>query len=145
MFEETGTMRVGEVSDRTGVSARSLRYYEQQGLLAPCRGSNGYREYDELSVIRAANIRDLMAVGLTVEDIRLSLESGCLDRPLNGMPACEGALQVAADRLAVLDKRINALIGLRDRLAGHLSDADTYPCSAVPDQVPHGREAAPVR
>ncbi|MFD0974288.1 MerR family transcriptional regulator [Plantactinospora endophytica] len=121
MAEEIVTMRVGEVSERTGVSPRSLRYYEQQGLLAPCRAANGYREYDELSLVRAANIRDLMASGLTVEDIRLSLDEGCLDRPLHTLPPCEGALQVAADRLAVLDKRIGALLELRERLAAQVS------------------------
>lgn len=110
-------MRVGEVSNRTGVSPRSLRYYEQQGLLAPCRAANGYREYDELSVVRAANIRELMASGLTVEDIRLSLDEGCLDQPLHTLPLCEGTLRVAADRLAALDKRIGALVELRERLA----------------------------
>lgn len=114
-------MRIGEVSTRTGVSPRSLRYYEQQGLLAPCRADNGYREYDELSVVRAANIRELMASGLTVEDIRLSLAQGCLDQPLDTLPPCEGTLQVAADRLASLDQRIGALAELRERLAGQLA------------------------
>jgi DNA-binding transcriptional MerR regulator len=121
MPEEITTMRVGEVSNRTGVSPRSLRYYEQQGLLAPCRAANGYREYDELSVVRAANIRELMASGLTVEDIRLSLDEGCLDQPLHTLPLCEGTLQVAADRLAALDKRIGALAELRERLAEQVS------------------------
>lgn len=114
-------MRVGEVSDRTGVSPRSLRYYEQQGLLTPCRAANGYREHDELSVVRAANIRELLASGLTVEDIRLSLDKGCLDQPLHTLPPCEGTLQVAADRLAALDKRIGALVELRERLAEQVS------------------------
>jgi DNA-binding transcriptional MerR regulator len=121
MPEEINTMHVGEVSDRTGVSPRSLRYYEQQGLLSPCRAANGYREYDELNVVRAANIRDLMASGLTVEDIRLSLDEGCLDRPLRTLPPCEGTLAVAADRLAALDKRIGALLELRERLASQVS------------------------
>jgi DNA-binding transcriptional MerR regulator len=125
MPEEISTMRVGEVSDRTGVSPRSLRYYEQQGLLAPCRAANGYREYDELLLVRAANIRDLMASGLTVEDIRLPLDEGCLDRPLHTLPPCEGTLQVAAERLAALDKRAGALLELRERLAAQVSQTRT--------------------
>ena len=118
---ETITMRIGEVFDRTGVSPRSLRYYEQQGLLNPCRTANGYRDYDELTVVRAGNIRDLMASGLTVEDIRLSLDEGCLDQPLSALPPCEGTLRVAADRLAVLDQRISALTKLRERLAAQVT------------------------
>jgi DNA-binding transcriptional MerR regulator len=115
-------MRIGELSHRTGVSARSLRYYEQQGLLAPCRAANGYREYDELAMVRAANIRDLLESGLTLDDIRASLDEGCLDRPLHKLPICDGALQVAADRLATLDKRIDALQELRERLAAQVTE-----------------------
>jgi DNA-binding transcriptional MerR regulator len=116
-------MRIGELSHRTGISARSLRYYEQQGLLAPCRAANGYREYDELAMVRAANIRDLLESGLTLDDIRASLNEGCLDRPLhNTLPLCDGALQVAADRLAALDKRVGALQELRERLAAQVTE-----------------------
>src|SRR6185312_9060536 len=121
MLEEAIQMRVGEVSSLTGVSARSLRYYEEQGLLSPCRGSNGYREYNRLDTVRAANIRDLIGMGLTVDDIKLSLESGCLDRPLDALPPCEGSIELASDRIAALDRRIEALTVLRERLAEELS------------------------
>jgi DNA-binding transcriptional MerR regulator len=40
-------MRVGQLSQKTGVSVRMLRYYEQQGLLKPGRSQAGYRDYDE--------------------------------------------------------------------------------------------------
>ena len=43
-------MIIGELSARSGVSPRSLRYYEQQGLLASTRGDNGYRHYDDEAV-----------------------------------------------------------------------------------------------
>jgi DNA-binding transcriptional MerR regulator len=45
-------VRISEVSRRTGVSIRSLRYYEQQGLLCPRRLENGYRDLDEEAVQR---------------------------------------------------------------------------------------------
>ena len=48
-------MRIGELSRRSGVSPRSLRYYEQHGLIHATRESNGYREYDE-SVVERADI-----------------------------------------------------------------------------------------
>ncbi|MEU6192280.1 MerR family DNA-binding transcriptional regulator [Streptomyces sp. NPDC047061] len=43
-------MKIGELSHRTGVSTRLLRYYEQQGLLHPSRLPNGYRDFHEHAV-----------------------------------------------------------------------------------------------
>ena len=118
-------MNIGELSRRTGVSARSLRYYEQQGLLHAERAANGYREYDEAAAVRAANIGALMDAGLTVEDVREPLAHGCLDLPLAGLPTCEGAVRTATDRLAALDQRIDTLAELRERLAAQTEAAQT--------------------
>jgi DNA-binding transcriptional MerR regulator len=57
-------MRIGELSTRTGVSRRLLRYYEEQGLLRPGRSHNGYREYADTDVIAVQHIRSLLAAGL---------------------------------------------------------------------------------
>src|SRR5690625_2837147 len=65
---------------------RSLRHYEQEGLLAPARGHNGYRLYDATDVVRAANIKNLLDAGLTTADIGQYLDRGCLDRPLSSGP-----------------------------------------------------------
>nr|MDT0665311.1 MerR family DNA-binding transcriptional regulator [Micromonospora sp. DSM 115978] len=51
-------MRIAEVSRRTGVAARMLRYYEEQGLLSPGRHANGYRDYTESDVALVATIKD---------------------------------------------------------------------------------------
>ncbi|MDT0405024.1 MULTISPECIES: MerR family transcriptional regulator [Streptomyces] len=63
-------MRIKELADRVGVSTRLLRYYEEQGLLAPRREENGYRCYDEAAVRRVEHIRGLLRAGLTTEIIR---------------------------------------------------------------------------
>ncbi|SHF86722.1 MerR family transcriptional regulator [Streptoalloteichus hindustanus] len=57
-------MRIGELAQRTGVSVRSLRYYEETGLLTPVRRPSGYREYreDDIRTVRA--IRVMLAAGL---------------------------------------------------------------------------------
>ncbi|MFI6509158.1 MerR family transcriptional regulator [Streptosporangium sp. NPDC050855] len=62
-------MRIGELERRTGVSQRLLRYYEDQGLLRPRRLSSGYRQYDETDVATVANIRNLLAAGLSTATI----------------------------------------------------------------------------
>ncbi|THV32039.1 MerR family transcriptional regulator [Glycomyces paridis] len=62
-------MRIGELARRTGVSERSLRYYEEQGLLAAERTPGGHREYPERAVDRVVRIQVLYAAGLNSRTI----------------------------------------------------------------------------
>ncbi|GAA4089001.1 MerR family transcriptional regulator [Nonomuraea soli] len=57
-------MRIGDLSERSGVSRRLLRYYEEQGLLTPVRRANGYRDYAESDVAAVRHIRLLLEAGL---------------------------------------------------------------------------------
>lgn len=57
-------MRIGELTKRTGVPTRMLRYYEEQGLITPRRLDNGYREYDDYLVNRVRKIRGLLDSGI---------------------------------------------------------------------------------
>jgi DNA-binding transcriptional MerR regulator len=63
-------MKIGELSRRTDISTRMLRYYEEQGLLTAERDANDYRSYAESSAGRALQIRGLLDSGLTTEIIR---------------------------------------------------------------------------
>jgi DNA-binding transcriptional MerR regulator len=62
-------VRIGELSRRTGVDQRLLRYYEQQDLLHPTRQVNGYRTYQESDVAVVLWIRRLLAAGLSTATI----------------------------------------------------------------------------
>ena len=66
-------MKIGELARKTGVSIRSLRYYEQQKLISPVRTDNGYREYSPLAVEQVKTIRLYLNLGFTTEQI-----AGCL-------------------------------------------------------------------
>lgn len=57
-------MRIGELAARTGVSERSLRYYEEQKLLVAGRTPGGHRDYPESAVDRVIRIQALYAAGL---------------------------------------------------------------------------------
>ncbi|MEK8174532.1 MerR family transcriptional regulator [Streptomyces sp. M19] len=74
-------MRIGELSRATGASTRSLRYYEDQGLLSSVRRSNGYREYGEEAVRQVAFIQDLYRAGLPSQIIRDILPTPHRHRP----------------------------------------------------------------
>ncbi|MFD0772348.1 MerR family transcriptional regulator [Streptomonospora algeriensis] len=118
------TMQIGELAKHIGVSTRSLRYYEKQGLLSPYRNEKGYRVYDQLAIVRAGNIKNLLQAGLTTEDVLHYIDNGCLDRPLAESPRCSAELDTVRERLAGLDERIVRLQRLRDRLASHESDLE---------------------
>lgn len=62
-------MHISELSQRTGVSLRSLRYYEEKELLCPERLENGYRQYKEMDIERVRLIQMYFSLGLTVKEI----------------------------------------------------------------------------
>ncbi|BFH69683.1 hypothetical protein J27TS7_00140 [Paenibacillus dendritiformis] len=80
-------MRISELSRLTGVSIRSLRYYEDKGLLAPSRTDSGYRVYGEEDVERVRQIQFYLHMGVHTEELA-SLFQRCAGFPGNGEPAC---------------------------------------------------------
>jgi DNA-binding transcriptional MerR regulator len=131
-------VRIGELAGVTGASPRALRHYEQAGLIESRRAANGYRDYDERTVTRVRNIRHLLAAGLTLDDVRVFLP--CLDGDLTAGPASDKALQVALERLAVIDERIAAQVAVRERLATALRETSgRVSGSSGPALGPSGR------
>ncbi|MFI6423736.1 MerR family transcriptional regulator [Promicromonospora sp. NPDC050880] len=66
-------MIIGELSARSGVSPRLLRYYEEQGLVTATRGPNGYRQYDESAVTTARIVRMMFQMGFAQDKVRAVL------------------------------------------------------------------------
>ncbi len=67
----TETLRSGELAERTGVEAATLRYYERRGLLAaPARTPAGYRRYPQGAVERVRFVRRARSLGFSLEAIR---------------------------------------------------------------------------
>jgi DNA-binding transcriptional MerR regulator len=97
-------MRIGELAARTGVSVRSLRYYEEQRLLVSTRSAGGQRHYTENSVERVAFIQRMYAAGLSSSTI------------LELLPCTETPSEATAD--AALERMIEE----RDRISRHISE-----------------------
>jgi MerR family transcriptional regulator, Zn(II)-responsive regulator of zntA len=62
-------MNIGELARQTGVSIRSLRYYETKQLLSPQRRDNGYRSYDQTAIERVRMIQFYLGLGLSTDEI----------------------------------------------------------------------------
>lgn len=109
-------MRIGELAERTGVSERSLRYYEQQGLLVSDRTPGGHRDYQERAVDRVIHIQELLAAGLTSKKIARILP--CMRDADGGpneyaTPALVAELQTERERIT---RTINDLVRSREVL-----------------------------
>ncbi|MCP2342097.1 MerR family transcriptional regulator [Actinomadura rupiterrae] len=105
-------MRIGELAERAGVSVRSLRYYEEQGLLASVRSASGQRHYTEAQVARVLFIQRLYAAGLSSRTIVELLP--CVDAPSEEHAL--DALDRMAQERARLDAHITELAQTRDAL-----------------------------
>jgi DNA-binding transcriptional MerR regulator len=72
-------VRIGELAEATGVSTRSLRYYEEQGLIRSQRTAGGWRDFDRSAVERVVMIQHMFAAGLSSATVYELLP--CLDAP----------------------------------------------------------------
>lgn len=112
-------MRIGELSRITGVSARALRYYEEQGLLRSERRPNGYRDYSESAADTVAFIQDLYSAGLPSDVVRDVLSCA---RPEGDCSSLLERVREVRDELARQEHR---LATRRRTLDGYLSGATT--------------------
>ncbi|MEU1279787.1 MerR family transcriptional regulator [Streptomyces sp. NPDC005805] len=105
-------MRIGELAERTGVSVRSLRYYEEQGLIHGTRTPGGQRRYHEQQAERVAFVRSLYAAGLSSRTIVELLP--CVDAPSEeNSDAAMERMERERDRLSA---HIEELLRTRDAL-----------------------------
>ncbi len=107
-------MRTGELAKLSNTPTRSLRYYEEQGLIKPRRLDNGYRTYDDYNVNRVVQIRGLLDSGIPTRIINLILP--CLEQPRQIVvddPEPELLALLAAER-DCMTNRIECLARNRD-------------------------------
>jgi DNA-binding transcriptional MerR regulator len=109
-------MRIGELARHTGVSERSLRYYETRGLLRAERTPGGHRDYGDWAVDRVIRIQALYAAGLSSKKIAELLP--CM-RDTDGGPSEIATPRLIADLTAErdrIDRAIADLVRSRDVL-----------------------------
>lgn len=114
-------MRIGELGRRAGVSPRTLRHYEQLGLLRARRRANGYREYDEHDLAVVTEIRSLVGLGFALEETRPFVE--CLRSGHATGGSCPDSIAVYRSKLAEVDGWVARLLAVRAELETQLHAA----------------------
>lgn len=127
-------MRIGELAKVADTTTKTLRFYEDAGVLrAPERAANGYRTYEDSAVTRVQFVKAGQAVGLTLAEIRdlLAIRD-------DGRAPCRAATELLDTQLADITEQIRALkamqADLRD-LRGRARDLD--PADCTPESVCH--------
>lgn len=111
-------MKIGELARRTGVSVRSLRYYEEQELIHSQRTPGGQRVFDESAVGYVELVQLLFRAGISSRDVLAILPC-----TRSGTTTPEMIDRLLAER-ARIDEKLRELSATRDRLDGILVDSE---------------------
>lgn len=112
-------MRIGEVSKLTNVSMRSLRYYEEKGLIHPERLENGYRDYDKLTLERIKTLKLYFDLGLTTAEMQQVMGCDPLVFPYKNL-MCKDVIMIYEDKLKEVSHQIQILQQIESRLKERL-------------------------
>lgn len=122
-------MRIGELADRVGVTAKTIRYYESIGLLAePARTPSGYREYADSDLERLRFVKDAQSAGLSLAEVASVLElKGA------GAASCAHTTRLLESKLDEIDAQLESLKTTRSALAELADRARTLDPAACTD------------
>ena len=110
-------MNIGDVAARSGLPAKTIRYYEDIGLVKPLRDSNGYRAFREKELHKLTFLGRARALGFTIEDCR-----ALLALYEDETRASSDVKRIANQHLERIEAKIRDLKSMRDTLS-HLVDA----------------------
>ena len=105
-------LTIGELSDRSGIAASALRFYEAQRLIGAHRTSGNQRRYDRATLRRVALIQAGRAAGIPLEEIRAALET----LPSQRTPTRRDWERLSRAWRTDIDHRITTLQAVRNRL-----------------------------
>ena len=104
-------MRIGEAATRLGVTPRTIKYYEELGLLTPDRSGGNYRDYDAEDLERVERIRNMQQLGYSLAAIRELIK-------YRRQADTDGRRRLRASDLEAATRALEAqLAGVRERLA----------------------------
>jgi DNA-binding transcriptional MerR regulator len=120
-------MKIRELAQQTGVSAKTIRYYEEIGVLpSPSRQPNGYREYSAEDIARLRLVAGARRLDLSLDEIR-----EILDMRDRGEAPCRMLLERLSAKADEIAERITALQSLQSDLRGLHALGLTFPTDDV--------------
>jgi DNA-binding transcriptional MerR regulator len=112
-LETTPGLRIGEVSKRTGLPVKTIRFYCDQGLLQPSgRSDAGYRLFDQDNLAELTIIRALRSMDVSIPEL-----SKILEMRRSGVCNCSVLKGSIADKMASIDEQISELRTMQEELA----------------------------
>ena len=128
-------MNIGDASEATGLPTKTIRYYEDIGLIKPARAANGYRDYCGKDVHRLAFIQRSRSLGFTIDECRLLLSLyEDKDRASSDVKA------LAEEKILEMDRKLKELNSLRNTLktlVDHCHGDDRPDCPII-DEMSKG-------
>ncbi|WP_280221950.1 MerR family transcriptional regulator [Nocardia neocaledoniensis] len=117
----SGYLQIGQVAERTELSLKSIRHWDEVGLVQPsARSAGGFRLYTEADVERMLVIRRMKPLGFTLAEMKQLLDAIDVLDDASAQPAARAAAQ--ADLLAFRGKAADSA----DRLRRHLAYAEEF-------------------
>lgn len=114
------SLKIGEVSQASGVGIEALRFYERSGLLGkPVRSEGNYRLYDEGILERLSFIKKAQTLGFSLDEIKRIINDA-----QSGASPCDDVREIVRRRLAELDVRMREMKRYRKELAETLEEWD---------------------
>lgn len=110
-------MNIGDIADRAHLPAKTIRYYEDIGLVKPHRAANGYRRFTEADLHKLTFLGRARSLGFSIEECRALLALYADDGR-----ASADVKRIAEGHLARIDRKIAELSAMRETLS-HLVHA----------------------
>jgi Cu(I)-responsive transcriptional regulator len=125
-------MNVGNAAERSGLPAKTIRYYEEIGLIHPARSHNGYRNYSGDDIHRLAFLRRARGLGFSIEDCR-HLMALYEDRSR----ASQDVRRIAAAHVEAIEEKLRELQSMRATLQRliHACHGDDRPDCPILDDI----------
>lgn len=135
-------MNIGTASEQSRLPVKTIRYYEDIGLVRPLRSENGYRDFSQTDLQRLKFLQRARSLGFSIEECRelLSLYE-------DGNRASADVKALTQSKITEIDRKIDELISLK-KVLSTLSDAchgDSRPTCPIIDDLAGGSDPDPLR